>query len=266
MNATRSGDPSGPDEEHRHGGRPAADDRTRPAGLPAPLRRPQIRGLLYLALAASGIGLASALLVFLLFLGDKGNTIAGPASLYVAVVTLIVTLLIKLVEAGAIRLPRTRAELSPMLIRVLVSAGMLGLVAVAGGSAWFVHVAVDEKQIPITEAVELVGGSDLADGGTATLHVPEPTRRTGLALTPLMESSDPRLGNCTGRSTIQLVLLLDGVARQEISGAISGAEVRLPLGGAVRSATLQISPRIPGDQECRVNLRVHEAFLFSESG
>lgn len=222
---------------------------------------PASKGLLYLAVAASILLGGAALVVFLLYLGDRGNTMAGPLSLYGTIVSLVMTMLLWAVDRNRIQIPLPRHRRPRRVLRW----GVVGVVAGAMVSApYLVDVAVRDRQIPITESVTLLDARDMRNGSVATVEIPEPARRNGLVLRPVLTNPD-RLGNCVGSAYLGVELRVDGVSRETRGGVVPGSDVVLPLDGADRTAAVAITTVIPRDTDCRVDLSVAEAYLFTRS-
>lgn len=106
-------------------------------------------GLKYLALAILMIVLACCLLIYLLSEGERGNTIAGPLSLFVAIVALICTVVIWFFEKRYIVVGASR-WLSAFL-EVLLVVFLLGALITAG---YFLLEVRKSPDIPITDGVD----------------------------------------------------------------------------------------------------------------
>jgi hypothetical protein len=214
-------------------------------------------GLPYLAFVISVIVAGLCLLVYLLNEGERGNTIAGPAALFVAIVNLISTFVIWLVDNRRIRI-----EVPRWLGTVLKTLAVLALLSTLAIAGWIVSKVLKTADIPVTEALRITGSVGMADGSEAIIGIPDPTRRNQLALIPKLRNNGPS-GNCVGSATLDSRLLVNGVARQSVKGARPFSEIRFLLEEPVQTASVAITVHMR-DPACQVDLLIHEAVLFSD--
>jgi len=142
-------------------GDPPADP---PAGDPLP--PPQITGLIHLLVGAAATALMTGVVIYLIYLGDRGNTIAGPLALLVGFITLVVTLLLYLASAGVIQLhPR------PWLRAAFQGVATFFIVGSFGATAAFIGVAVIDRQIPITNLIQIENSKLMTNADTAIVEI-----------------------------------------------------------------------------------------------
>jgi len=244
-------------------GNSPADDNP-PAGDPPagdPLPPPQITGLTHLLVGAAATALMTGIVIYLIYLGDRGNTIAGPLALLVGFITLVVTLLLYLASAGVIQLhPR------PWLRAALQGVAAFFIVGSFSATAAFIGVAVIDRQIPITNLIQIENPTPMTNADTAIVEIPEPTRRSAVAITPILKSANPGVGNCEDSAVLSLTAIIDGVSRTYLTGERHQREVKIMLRGVEGAAEIRIQVDFPRDQTCVVNLHIREAFLYNQQG
>ena len=218
----------------------------------------QIVGWIYILVGASATALMTGLVIYLIYLGDRGNTIAGPLSLLVGFVTLVVTLLLYLASQGVILI-----QARPWLRSALMGLAIFFVLTSLSATSILLGVAFSARQIPVTNAIKLTNALQMRSGDTASIVIPEPTRRSAVSIKPTLTSQNPGVGNCEDSTLLSYSVVIDGVPRKEQSGVRHETEVEISLNGAVDSVSIQITLTSPRDTSCILTLRIAEAFLYN---
>ena len=224
-------------------------------GDSGPLR---VVGLLRLAVVTSIVLFAVAGVVYLIYLGDKGEPITAGLALLAGVLALVLALLIYWRQSGVIGV-----ELTPTWRRALKVGALVFCALCLAAGAGILALAFRETQIPVTTALVIEGPDVLTDNSTTTIVVPDPRRRSAIALTPRLRSVNPVVGNCEDTALLDLTAQIDGVSRATASNQRQGREARMSLKGAVDSARIRVVVRFPRDPTCQVALTIEDAFLFT---
>lgn len=200
-----------------------------------------------------------ALTIVLFLLGEKGNEIAPPLGLLVAIISVAIAIKYR---------PRAHdneEEPGPdpsWRIKIAIISTIVLMLGISVGV--FYARVIHKIDLRVTDQITIANGKDILNGNSATVSIlTPPLGREFVAMTLRLENPE-KTGNCVGPTRLEVAPVIDGSVGSPLPRLVAHMEeFRLSIARAERAA-VQVKT-VNETEGCKLDLKVADAVFYNDS-